>query len=240
MSNVTPDPDDNIIRLPTREEREARAKPSNASAPADAAKAPPLINLPPATKYLLGVIVAAHLIVTYALSPAQNEIVFLTFGFIPARFTEPGAFTSMALLTPVTHMFLHGGWLHLGMNGAMLMAFGAGLERWLGARHMLLVFILCGLAGAALQFALSPFSPVPMIGASGGLSGFFAVAIIMMNKGRGTMGHPKYGLWPLIILWIGISIVFGMMGAPDGSMVAWGAHVGGFIGGLIAARVMRL
>jgi membrane associated rhomboid family serine protease len=230
MSDNGPQQDDNVIRLPTREERNATHVP----------KTPPLINLPPVTKYLLGVMIAIHVVVTYALSPAQAELVFLMFGFIPARFTEPGAFTPLALLTPVTHLFLHGGWVHLGMNGAMLMAFGTGLERWIGARRMMMVFIFSGLAGAALQFALSPHSPIPVIGASGALSGFFAVAIIMMNRGRGLMGHPKYGLWPLIILWIAISVIFGMMGAPDGSAVAWGAHVGGFIGGLIAVRIMRL
>lgn len=238
---MTDDDSNNIIRLPTREEREARQK---AVAERDAASAPPsappLINLPPVTKGMLGLMLLIHVIITYALSPEWRETIFINFGFIPARFTAGGAFTPLALVTPITHMFLHGGWLHIAMNGAMLMAFGAGLERWIGARRMLLIFFISGLAGAALQFALSPASPVPMIGASGGLSGFFAAVIVLMNKRRGDVGHPRYGLWPMIILWIVVTIVFGMMGAPDGSMVAWGAHVGGFIGGLITLKALRL
>lgn len=78
-----------------------------------------------------------------------------------------------------------------------------------------------------------------MIGASGGISGLFAAAIVMMNKSGQEMGG-KVGILPFALLWIGLSIGFGMLGGPDGSLIAWAAHVGGFLGGFIALKLMRV
>ena len=107
---------------------------------------------------------------------------------------------------------------------------------------MLIFFVLCGLCGAALHFALNPFSVYPVVGASGGLSGFFAAALVMINRGRtgASIGSGRYGMWPFILLWIGISVLFGMMGSPDGGAIAWAAHVGGFLGGFAVLKLMRL
>lgn len=234
-----PDNDDNnIIRLPTREERAAREKELRQAAAANISH-PPLINLPGGTKYLLALFVVIHVLIHVVLSPEQMEWIVVNLGFVPARFSGNAPFEMLSVLTPFTHMFIHGGWVHLAMNGVMLAAFGTGVERWVGTRKMMIFFILCGLCGALVQFALSPAAPYPVIGASGGLSGLFALAIVMMNRGRGEAGG-RFGLLPLVILWVAISIGFGMMGSPDGSAVAWGAHVGGFLGGFIVMKLMRI
>ena len=135
-------------------------------------------------------------------------------------------------------MFLHGGWLHLGMNVLMLVAFGAGIERVVSKGDFLNIFFLSGLIGAAAQFMLDPASTIPMVGASGAVSGFFGAILIIMQR-NGQLGMSAR-LWPFILLWVGISVLFGLMGSPVGgddyANIAWAAHLGGFFVGLGFAK----
>lgn len=214
-------------------------KPKTPPKPQPKPPAEPLINLPPYTKYLLALIIGIEVVVMLLLTERQTHWVFIHLGFIPGRFTGAALFEPLALLTPFTHMFLHGSWLHLAMNSIMLLAFGSGVERWLGGKKMLALFIICGLFGVATHFILNYGSIYPVIGASGGLSGLFAAAIIMINRQNAGM-TGKYGMWPFILLWIGISVLFGFMGSPDGSQIAWAAHVGGFLGGFAVLKLMKI
>lgn len=195
----------------------------------------PIINLPPYTKYFLALIIGVFLLTNYALSNEHLNWVFIHLGFIPARFTGGLAFEPLALVTPFTHMFIHGGWLHLAMNSIMLLAFGSGIEKWMGGKKMLILFLISGLFGVATHFALNYASIYPVVGASGGLSGLFAAALLMINKQQG--GVQK--IWPFVLLWIGISVLFGFMGSPDGGQIAWAAHVGGFLGGFVAMKLIK-
>lgn len=235
-SNDPLEDNSNVIPL-----KAPRKKPSPPKASKTPPKPPnePLINLPPYTKYLLMLIIGTHVIVTFLLTEIQTHWVFIHLGFIPGRFTGAALFEPLALLTPFTHMFLHGSWLHIAMNAIMLLAFGSGVERWIGGRKMITFFIVCSLCGVAAHLALNFGSIQPVIGASGGLSGLFAVAILMINRqNAGATG--KYGMWPFILLWIGISVLFGFMGGPDGSEIAWAAHVGGFLGGFALMKLMKI
>ncbi len=201
----------------------------------------PLINLPLYTKYLLGLIIGVHLIVTLILNTEQSNWALLNLGFIPGRFTGTAIFEPLTLLTPFSHMLLHGGWLHIAMNSIMLLAFGAGIEKWIGGPKMITFFVLCGLFGLAAHMALNFHSIQPVIGASGGLSGLFAAAIVMLNRQNGGIfSRSKYGFWPIILFWVGISIMFGIMGSPDGGDIAWAAHVGGFLGGFVVLKLMKI
>ena len=231
----TKTPNTNIIPLTfkkIKQEKEPSPDPKNNI---------PLINLPPVTKILLGLIIAIHGIVTLVFSNDLAYQTYIHFGFIPGRFTGAVLFEPLAILTPVTHMLLHGSWMHLAMNAIMLMAFGTGIERWIGGKRMLLLFIVSSLCGIGLQFGLSPQSIIPVIGASGGLSGLFAAALIMIHKKQNVYGQKtRYGIWPFIFLWIGVSLVFGFLGSPDGNAVAWAAHIGGFIGGFGILKLMKI
>lgn len=203
----------------------------------------PLFNMPPYTKYLLGILIGIHFIMTFLLTNGQAQWVFINLGFIPGRFTGTALFEPLALVTPFTNMFLHGGWLHLGMNSIMLLAFGSGIERWMGGKKMVAFFIACGLIGVALHFILNLHAITPVIGASGGISGLFAAALVMLNQTRGGM-TGRFGLWPIIIIWVVISVVFGFIDTPQAGIsageIAWGAHVGGFLGGFAVLKFMRL
>ena len=212
-------------------------KPKNNNRP-QTPKEPPLINLPPATKYLLLALIGVHLIVTFFVSDDMKGYIFFNFGYTPAIWTgqSPYDFDFNALISPVTYNFLHGGFMHLMMNGAMLMAFGAGIEQWMGARKFLIFFFLCGLFAAFVETVIHPFSQYPVIGASGGESGLFAAILILLQR-QGRLPTGKYGIWPFAAFWIGISVVFGLIGGGlAGGEVAWAAHLGGFIGGFILLK----
>lgn len=227
---------DNVIRIETLAERD-RARKEQERALQKAA-AGPIFNMPPVTKYLMGLMMGVFILTHLILSPEKSDWVIEHLGFVPADFTE-GSFTLFTIPSLVTHAFLHGGWMHIIMNMFMLAAFGSGVERWLGAKRMLILFFLSAFFGAAFHYLLNMGSTYPMIGASGGLSGLFAAAIVMLSHGQREMGG-RFGMLPFALLWIGLSIGFGMLGGPDGSTIAWAAHVGGFLGGFLILKAMRV
>lgn len=191
---------------------------------------PPLFNIPPMTLYLVGAIVAVR--VLFTLAPQDFVSVWgYNLAFVAARYTDPQAFDIFAFTSPFTHLFMHGGWMHVIMNATMLAAFGTAAERMFGAGRMVVFFILCGLGGAAAQFALSPFSPIPMIGCSGALSGLFAAVMIrMIEAGQMPM---RFGIWGVAAFWIGLSFLTSLIGGEVGlGNVAWAAHAGGFLAGV--------
>lgn len=204
----------------------------------------PIFNIPTGTKYLLFLIIIIHLIVFYLLNENLRYWVFYHLGFVPIRFTDGSMFEPLQILTPITHMFLHGSWLHIGMNAVMLLAFGSGLEKWVGAKKMFQIFFICGLFGVATHFIFNLNSLDPVIGASGGLSGMFAAVLVMLHRQNLSQSNKtvggKFGMMPIIALWVGISVLFGVMGSPDGSSIAWLAHIGGFLGGFAAIRFLKI
>lgn len=234
--------EDNVIRIPTLAERDRMAReerqksghgPRRPKGPHDDE---PLINLPPVTKKLCILILAGFLIpwglgATGFQEPGLHILNY--FSFMPARFSGEMPFLITTILTPVTYTFLHGGWMHLILNTAMLVAFGTGVERWMGGRNMLSLFLASSVAGAGLHFLLDYETASYMIGASGGISGLFAGVLVML---RHTMRQGRSGqapsLLPFIILWVVISLAFGAMGGPGGSSIAWAGHLGGFFFGL--------
>lgn len=194
----------------------------------------PLLNIPPAT---LGLLIA-NLVVQLVLSvlplllsiPPDDVIdaVIGYFGFIPARFTEVQPFEWWAIVTPITYQFLHGGWTHFLVNMVALLAFGAGVEQVTGARRMLVFSLLCGVVAAGVHFAVYPTSPVPIVGASGAISGLFGAVL------RTRLALGARALWPLVALWIVMNVISGQMGMPGNpdQPIAWVAHIGGFVAGL--------
>lgn len=232
----------NVIRMPTLAERDrARREKESAERKARAA-AEPMVNLPPTTKWMLGAMIVPFLF-TQILLPVllpENTAAWVVehFGFIPANIHD-GLWTPYTLFSPFTHMLLHGGWMHMLVNGFMLAAFGSGVERWIGGKRLLILFVASGLCGVLLHYLLNMDSVSPMIGASGGLSGLFAAAIVMLGRGQREMGG-KYGMLPFILLWIGVSIGFGMLPGVGGGQIAWAAHVGGFLGGFLVLKAMRV
>ncbi len=239
--------DPKIAKFPTPAERagieRAKAAAEDARQLAAKPKSEPILNVPPATKYLSGLLILIHVILEF-LPLEMKERVLQIGAFLPQLY-----FTDMplgnldriaAVVGPFGHMLLHGGWLHLAMNVFTLMAFGAGLEKEIGGKKFLLIFVLTGLAGAFTHLAyIAWFHPndlSPLVGASGGISGLFG-GVLMMAHGRGLMGEGYSKLLPFIGIWILISLFFGIFGMPGtGAAIAWTTHIGGFIAGLLLYR----
>ena len=203
----------------------------------------PILRLPPVIKTLCLLIIAVF--AAQQLLPIDMaEALAWWGGFVPARYSGGLPFDAAAVWSPLTHTLLHGGWLHIGMNIGMLMAFGAGLEKQRGGKYLLVIFIISALGGALTQYLFYSDSTIPMIGASGGISGLFGAALMEMAL-NATSHDPRWRtrlrhIMPFVAVWIGISLFFGIFGMPgENQPVAWAAHVGGFIAGMAAATYRR-
>ena len=192
------------------------------------------INLPPAVLWLIGINVAVQLLRSL-LGEATDNTIILMFGLVPAAYTGGSSDLLTQIAAPVTYQFLHGGWMHLVINMVTLAAFGAPVERMLGVRRFVLFYLSAGIVAGAVQILLYPDSVDPVIGASGAISGVFG-AVLMLMRYVGSL--PS--LYPVAGIWIALNVFFGIFGGTPGSggePVAWTAHIGGFVYGLVALRL---
>jgi membrane associated rhomboid family serine protease len=166
--------------------------------------------------------------------------------FIPARlsglFELPVAVP--ALLTPLSSTLLHAGLLHLALNLVMLVWVGAQVERLLGARALILAYIIGAFAAAGAQWALDPHSLVPMIGASGAISTLFGIYALMFGQVKRITASPAtnraiHAAW-LLAAWVVIQWMTAMLAGEQGMMLATPAHIGGFLVGLAMQRPLLL
>jgi membrane associated rhomboid family serine protease len=192
------------------------------------------INLPPALAWLIGINVAIHLL-RQALSEEFDKSIIEQFGLVPAAYSDGPHDLVSLVAAPITYQFIHGGWLHLGINMVTLAAFGAPVERMLGARRFILFYLSAGVVAGFVHVLLFPGSQDPVIGASGAISGVFG-AVLMMLRQVGSL--PS--LLPVAVIWIALNVYFGIYGGMPGTgeePIAWSAHIGGFVYGLVAIRL---
>jgi membrane associated rhomboid family serine protease len=206
----------------------------------DNIKKEPVFNLPPVVQALC--LLNIGVFALQALFPrlASDDILY-ALAFVPARYSGATPFSAAAVTSPLTHMFVHANPIHLSVNVLSLMAFGAGIEKKLGGKRTLFFYFACGLCGAIVHAIVNTHSGMPMIGASGAISGLFG-GIIMLMFEAGMMGgraagngFSKYkGLLPVIAIWIGSAAFFGIYGVPGvDNPIAWDVHIGGFVSGLL-------
>jgi membrane associated rhomboid family serine protease len=153
------------------------------------------------------------------------------------------------VLTPLTSMFLHGGWGHLLGNALYLWVFGNNVEDSMGRWRFLAFYLLCGLAAAATHVLLEQASPVPTVGASGAISGVLGGYLLLYPKVRVRTYFPPVFLfrmpaWLILVLWFGQQVLTGLpqlsQMRPDASAgVAVWAHVGGFVAGVALVRLFE-
>jgi membrane associated rhomboid family serine protease len=199
----------------------------------------PFLHAPGSVLGLIGGLVAIHLAVTFIPIPFDALVPYV---FIPARYVSPyleHAPTLELVLPLVSHMFLHGSFVHLFVNCAWLLAFGPVVARRLGGLAFFVFFLASGVAGALMELALTWGAPEAMIGASGGISGLMAAGFRMMR----WPGVPSsVRLAPIFSrpilafsgLWLVTNLIFGLTGFGTDGQIAWQAHMGGYLFGLVA------
>ena len=177
-------------------------------------------------------------------SPEEATLAFERWGLVPRRWLRALAGPPAAVwLTPLTAMFLHGGWLHLLGNALYLWIFGRALEDLLGFRRFALLYFVSGLAAAVLHVAAAPSSWVPAIGASGAVSGVLGAYAVSYPTGRLRLLWPAARVPAIVFLlaWFGFQVASGLTSwGREGGGIAWWAHVGGFCAGVALARPMWL
>jgi membrane associated rhomboid family serine protease len=217
----------------------------------------PTLRRPVATYALIAVNVAVWLLVQgMGAEPALSRSV-CELGLIPGDFLQrlPDGFriplgegmdcvvtTGRTWYAPLTSMFMHGSWMHLLGNMWFLHVFGNNVEDVMGRGRYVLFYLLCGFAAVAAQMATNPASAVPMVGASGAIGGVMGGYVLLYPHARiRTFLFIFFLDVPAFVMlgyWFLLQLVGGWAPQGDGG-VAFMAHVGGFLGGVLLVPLFR-
>jgi membrane associated rhomboid family serine protease len=141
-------------------------------------------------------------------------------------------------------MFMHGGWAHLLGNMLFLWIFGDNIEDRLGHVRYVLFYLVCGIAAALGQIVMDSGSVIPMLGASGAISGVLGGYVLLFPHRRVKAFIFRFftevPAYVAIGLWIGYQLILGYMTDPGTGGVAYAAHIGGFIAGLALVKVFAI
>ena len=248
---------------------------------------PPAFNVPWIILTLVGVMLGIHAIRDFILSDQEDLWLLIHAAFIPARLTyvlHPATMMDMLASgvgvggdgvdadmmryflgngswkpwTVLTYAFIHGDWMHVGVNSLWLVAFGSPVARRFGPLRFLIFFCLTAIAGVALHYIVHAYDVAPVIGASASVSGAMGAAlrfvfqpalpdyVLPFESSTSSLVHRGKALGlkavftdrrtlTFMLLWFGINFIFGIAAAPLGitnASIAWEAHMGGFIAGL--------
>jgi membrane associated rhomboid family serine protease len=191
----------------------------------------PSRTTPGVTVSLIAVNVAVYLFQLMLTDRGQDAFI-VGFGLIPAYFS---------FVSVVTSMFVHGGLAHLAGNMLFLWIFGDNVEERLGRTRFIIFYLLAGVVGALAQIFSSPASKVPMIGASGAIAGVLGGYLMLYPRAKVVTFVGIPWLWHLLDIpaWVFLGVWFlGQFWFSRTSGVAWMAHVGGFLAGLGAVRLL--
>jgi membrane associated rhomboid family serine protease len=226
-------------------------------------KREPLFNIPTVVVAVLALLALIHGVRTLLLSNEQDIVFLLSFAFIPARYDGslvlggplPGGLGA-DIWTFVTYSLIHADWTHFMVNAVWLLAFGSAVARRFGTLRFLAFYAVTAAAGAGLHLATHAGEQFPMIGASAAISGTMAAAMRFAFQRGGPLGLlrgddesayrvpaiPLTGVLRdarvliFLAVWFGINIIFGLGSLPftgSDQAVAWEAHIGGFLAGLL-------
>jgi rhomboid family protein len=178
------------------------------------------------------------------LGPSAGQAAVYALGLVPAVLLQGASLPpEIALIPPTatvfTSMFLHGGWLHLIGNMLYLWIFADNIEDSMGHGRFIVFYLLCGIAAALAQALPAPGSEIPMVGASGAISGVLGAYLILHPRAHVLVLVPlgvfsQITRLPAVLvlgLWFLLQLI-SEIGAPEGAGVAFRAHIGGFMAGM--------
>jgi membrane associated rhomboid family serine protease len=188
----------------------------------------------PVITYLL---IAANFLVFF-IELAGGDTFINTWSFVPAVYQADHLF---GWITIFTSMFMHAGWLHILGNMLFLWIFGDNVEDQLGHGRFLIFYLLCGIVATFAQMALDPTSQIPSLGASGAIAGVLAGYLVLFPRQRVRVLLLNFIIpLPAIVvigIWFILQLFSEFSGTSDG--VAYMAHIGGFITGLLLVFLLR-
>ncbi len=205
----------------------------------------------PVLTWLLIAVNVAMFMHQASLDDAGFELFVRRYGLVPAWLTS-GEYSG-SYVTPFTSMFMHGGWLHLISNMWSLYIFGDNVEDALGRLRYFMFYMLSGMGAALAQVAIDPDSMVPMVGASGAIAGVLGAYMRLFPHARVVTLIPILFFFLLreipavlfIVFWFALQVFMGLgslapvqAGGSEGG-VAFFAHIGGFIAGLMLVNKLR-
>lgn len=189
-----------------------------------------------------------------SMNSSQLGALFGIYGAVPVKLLSPTDLDHFlgGMVSLFTSMFLHGGLLHIGSNMLYLWIFGDNVEDRLGHVRYLFFYIFCGLGAALTHITLSPHSAIPMIGASGAISGVLGAYLIAFPRVRVLTLIPIFFFFKLVELpailvlgfWFGIQFLnayysLQSTGVGGAGGVAWFSHIGGFLLGIVGILVLK-
>jgi len=205
----------------------------------------PIRITPYVTYTLMGCCILTFVWQVTQTTEVQNAIV-TALGVIPAVLfggleSDPNLMWVPPTLTVLTSMFLHGGWMHLIGNMLYLWVFGNNIEAAMGHVKFILFYALCGVAAVLAQALPDAGSQIPMIGASGAISGVLGAYMLLYPMARVTVFIPivillyRMKIPALLVLgvWFVMQLFSSFTTSSEGGGVAFGAHIGGFIAGMV-------
>ena len=229
------------------EKTEAEREPDEAEAASEQLPAEPFFNMPAVVVSLIAVCAAVHVVRTHVLTADQDFWVIVRFAFVPIRYSGGYALDAYAAISPLSYSVLHGGYAHLVVNMIWLAAFGSPLANRIGTARFLWFWAVTALAAVLLHFVLHHDEAVPLVGASGAISGMMGAAArfgfrIDRRSGQAAFAGevlPVAAVFrsraavTFLAVWMVVNLVtglgFGDMGGGAG--IAWEAHIGGFLAG---------
>jgi membrane associated rhomboid family serine protease len=187
-----------------------------------------------------------------ALGPDGGQRAVYALGVIPAVLLGDAQLPpELALVSPwtsvFTSMFMHGGWMHLIGNMLYLWIFGDNVEDSMGHVRYIIFYLLCGIAAVLAQALPDPTSQVPMIGASGAISGVLGAYLLLFPHARVLVAIPLGfvlqttrlpAMW-VLLLWFGLQLLSNLVQGGAGAGVAFRAHIGGFIAGMALIPLLK-
>jgi membrane associated rhomboid family serine protease len=181
----------------------------------------------------------------FSLGPEGGERIIYSLGVIPAvllglRELPPDLALVPPSMTALTSMFMHGGWMHLIGNMLYLWIFGDNVEDSMGHARFAIFYVLCGLAAVFAQALPEPGSTIPMVGASGAISGVLGAYLLLFPHARVLVAIPfgfilhttRIPAGLVLVLWFGLQLLSNLMTPAGEGGVAFRAHIGGFIAGM--------
>lgn len=213
----------------------------------------PVFTIASVVLLLIAACCVIHLVRNWLLSEDADISLLVHWAFIPLRYWTEYALDLSGFVSPMSYSLLHGDGMHLAINMIWLAAFGSPLAHRIGGWRFVGFWLLTAIGAAATHFLVRPFDGVPLIGASGAISGMMAAAArfgfsVDRRSRQPAFAGPRLGMGQMATrrntavflgVWFAINLIAGLGWlTPAGSAeIAWEAHIGGFLTGLFGIAV---